>query len=214
MYKPNSKQSYLEWTMVSTKNKCCFFSCYRHPFACTRMNAHCMKNRDRNTIHLYVYINTGSRKFSGAENKKNGTREEEEEKTHRSVDTIHTHRTDGSFWKYQHQSVNENIQKKFDVRQGKKYTLVSKRHRNTHTYTQKIGIIFANTGSESEREWKRQKHTWKLTKWIGKNTTQWQDPTNIHRKYAHGINKFLVRWNNKQDGTHTIYKYEFATSKK
>lgn len=49
----------------------------------------------------------------------------------------------------------------------------------------------------------RKKQKWKLTKWIEKKrTTQWQDPTNTYRKYAHGINKSPACWNSKQDDTH------------
>lgn len=69
----------------------------------------------------------------------------------------------------------------------KKATLGKKQH--THT-------LVSNASAEKKQKWK-------LTKWIEKKrTTQWQDPTNTYRKYAHGINKSPACWNSKQDDTH------------
>lgn len=141
--------------------------------------------------------------FPETENKKQRDRDEGtkiREKTSTSFSWYNTYTSNR--WVILKISTSEKKRKKeFDVHQGNKYALVSKTSQEQQKPHRKKREPIRKS---RERKWKSEwgEHTWKLTKWKwgekSIHTTQWRDPTNTHRKYAHGINKSLVRWYNKQ----------------
>lgn len=160
-------------------------------------------------------------RFAGVKWVGKETEEEKEEAERKKCICIYivqliqyTHRTDGSFWKYQHGGKKMSMFTK-----GKVYTHWCPNVTEMQTNKQNKKVLGKKSHMHKEQKWRRngreeqrgRKHRRKLPKWIGKHTAQWQAPTNTHRKYAHGIDKSLVRWNRKQEGNTHSHIPRFAT---